>query len=546
VSINLFRIQKEDMMKRRLITLLSLLLVSLLAACAPVAAPSSGADTGAQAEQTEGPRRGGTLNVGLMQGLQTLDPQSTTAHPTPHVALTIWEGLFAYGQNFEPVPELAESWLSSDDQMTWTFKLREGVKFHNGKEMTAEDVKASLDRWKTVSPRASVLATLTEVRVADPYTIEMVFSEPMGDILRRLLADDGSKAVIMPKEIADASPQGELTEIVGTGPYQFVEYRPDDYVHVVRYEEYQPIYGPSNYQGGMKNAYVDEIYFRIVPEASTRVAGLEQGELDIILVLPETEFQRLTEDEEMEPIVLQPPGYMWMFFNHRQGPLTNLTLRQAIMAALDMELVLRQVKSDPAMWQTYGGFFPSGSLYGAEDGSEDVYNQKNPEKAQELLEEAGYNNEVIRILTLQSEEALYRASVAIAEQLQAAGMNAELLLFDLATWVEKRGQETEFEFFITGGANTNPLNFATPLGGSFPGWYTSPEAEAIFAQMRVATSDEELKGLVAELQKVVYADLAVGHIGFQHQLMAIRSRVQDGNGTLPLGVLTLHNVWLSE
>jgi peptide/nickel transport system substrate-binding protein len=237
---------------------------------------------------------------------------------------------------------------------------------------------------------------------------------------------------------------------------------------------------------------------------------------------------------------------MWMFFNHRQGPLTNLTLRQAIMAALDMELVLRQVKSDPAMWQVYGGFFPEGSLYGTEEGSEGVYNQKNPEKAQELLAEAGYNDELIRILTLQSEEALYRASVAINEQLQAAGLNSELLLYDLATWVEKRGQESEYEFFITGGANTNPLNFATPLGGTFPGWYSSDAANEIFAQMRVATSDEELKTLVAELQKVVYADLAIGHIGFQHQLMAIRSRVQDGNGTLPLGVLTLHNVWLSE
>src|SRR5688572_18530140 len=171
------------MMKRRLVALLSLLVVGLLAACAPVAAPSSATEPGAPAEQAEGPRRGGTLNVGLMQGLQTLDPQSTTAHPTPHVALTIWEGLFAYGQNFEPVPELAESWSVSDDQMTWTFKVREGVKFHNGKEMTAEDVKASLDRWKTVSPRAGTLGTLTEVRVADPYTVELVFSEPMGDIL---------------------------------------------------------------------------------------------------------------------------------------------------------------------------------------------------------------------------------------------------------------------------------------------------------------------------------------------------------------------------
>lgn len=289
------------MKMRRLFALLHVVLIlGLLAACtaAPVAAPGAEAPSAeapsaesSEAAPADGPQRGGTLVVGLMQSLQTLDPQSTTAHPTPHVALTIWEGLFAYGRNFEPVPELAESWSASDDQMTWTINLRQGVMFHNGKEMTAEDVKASLERWLSVSPRAAGLQILTGIEAVDTYTVELSFSEPIGDVLRRLLADDGSKAVIMPKEIAEASPQMELTEIVGTGPYQFVEYRPDELVRVVRFEEYQPIEGPSNYQGGLKNAYVDEIIFRIVPEASTRVAGLEQGDLHIILGLPETEYQ---------------------------------------------------------------------------------------------------------------------------------------------------------------------------------------------------------------------------------------------------------------
>lgn len=540
-------------MIRRFIILLHLLLVmGLLTACAvaptgATSAPAS-ADTGttATAGQAAEPRRGGTLVVGLQQSLQTLDPQSTTAHPTPHVALTIWEGLFAYGKDFEPVPELAESWSASEDQKTWTITIRQGVKFHNGKELTAEDVKASLERWLTVSPRAAGLKILTGIAVVDPYTVELSFSEPIGDILRRLLADDGSKAVIMPKEIAEASPQGDLTEIVGTGPYKFVEYRPDELVKVVRYEEYQPLDTPSNYQGGKKNAYVDEIIFQIVPEASTRVAGLEQGDLHIIVGLPETEFGWMKEDERMEPVVLLPPAYLWMFFNHKQGPLTNLKLRQAIMAALDMETVLKQVKSDPAMWQAFGGLFPSTSVYSTAAGSEEIYNQKNPAKAKELLAEAGYNNEPIRILTLQTEEALYRASVAIDEQLKAAGFNSELLVFDLATWVAKRAEPTEFEFFITGGPNTNPLNFATPFGGSFPGWYSSERASAIFAKMRIAKTDEELKSLVADLQQVVYEDLAIGHIGFQHQLLAMSAKVQDPGGTLPLGVPTLHNIWLAE
>jgi len=541
-------------MNRRLFTIFTwLLVVSLLAACSPIPPsapvaeqPSDSASTSTETSDPGEPQRGGTLFVGLMQSLQTLDPQSTTAHPTPHVALTIWEGLFAFGKNFEPVPELAESWSSSDDQMTWTINIRQGVKFHNGKELTAEDVKASLERWLLVSPRASGLKIMTGIDVVGPYSVQLNFSEPIGDVLRRLLADDGSKAVIMPKEIAEASPQNNLTEIVGTGPYQFVEFRPDELVRVVRFEDYQPIDGPSNYQGGMKNAYVDEIVFMIVPESSTRIAGLEQGDLHIILGLPETEFPRIQADDQMEAIVLQPPGYLWMFFNHQQGPMTNIKLRQAVMAALDMEIVLRQIKSDPAMWQAFGGLFPPSSSYSTAEGSEGIYNQKDPAKAQQLMQEAGYNNEPIRILALQTEEALYRACVAVAEQLNEAGFNAELLVYDLATWVAKRAEPTEYEFFITGGPNTNPLNFATPFGGTFPGWYSSDRATEIFAQMRVATTDEELKVLVADLQKVVYEDVGIGHLGFQHQLMAIRSEVQDPNSALPLGVLTLHNVWLQD
>jgi peptide/nickel transport system substrate-binding protein len=544
-------------MKRRLLKILNLLLVvGLLTACSAVApvAPSASqpaADSGSTSEtaapqEPQGPRRGGTLVVGLQQSLQTLDLQSTTAHPTPHVGLTIWEGLFAFGKNFEPVPELAESWSSSDDQMTWTISIRQGVKFHNGKELTAEDVKASLERWLLISPQASGLKTLTGIDVVDKYTIQLNFSEPIGDILRRLLANDSAKAVIMPKEIAEASPQGNLTEIVGTGPYQFVEYRPDDSVTVIRFEDYVPIDSPSNYQGGLKNAYVDKIVFKIVPEASTRLAGLEQGDLDIILGLPETEFQRVAEDSQMEPVVLQPPAFLWMFFNNKEGIMSNLKIRQAVMAALDMETVLRQVKSDPSMWLAFGGFFPPSSSYSTAEGSEGIYNQKDPAKAQALLQEAGYNNEPIRILALQTEEALYRASVAIAEQLTAAGFNADLQVYDLATWVAKRAEPTEHEFFITGGPQTNPLAFATSFGGSYPGWYRSDRSDAVFTQMRVAKNDEELKALVADLQTIVYEDLGVGVIGFQHQLMAMSTKVQDPDGILPLGVPVFYNVWLTD
>ena len=507
---------------------------------APTAVPATEVPTAVPVDE----RRGGTLNVGLMQSLQTLDPHATGAHPTPHIALSMWEGLFALGAQFEPVGELAESWSPSADSKSWTINIRQGVKFHNGKELTAEDVKSSMERWLKLSPTSKQLATITGVDIASKYTVKLNFSEPIGALLLRVLASDGSKAVIMPKEIADD--QGTLKEFVGTGPYQFVEYVPDDYVKLVRFEDYTPNVGPSNNQGGLKHAWVDEITYYIVPEASTRLAALEQGDLDFMVNLPEAEYDRVKVSSKMQPIILQPPAYLCMFFNHKQGPLTNLKVRQALVAALDMDLIMKQVKGKSSMRQVFGGFFPLGTSYSSDEGSAGYYNQKDPAKAKELLKESGYKNQKIRILGLQSEEALMKASTIVAEQLKAAGFNAELLTYDLATWVAKRAEPTEQELFITGGIMTNPIALATNFGGTWPSWYRSDGTDAIFAQMRVAPAEADLKALVIDLQKAIYEDVAGGWLGFHNIISARGSRVNDPYNTLQLGIPTFYNLYLTD
>ena len=212
------------------------------------------------------PKKGGTLNVALWQGFQTLDWQSTTAHPTPQGMMSVWEGLYAIGKDLSPVPDLAESVQISDDQKTWTFNLRRGVLFHNGKEMTSDDVKASLERWMKLSPRGKELGDVKEIRTQGKYTIQIILNQPQGVVLLLVLANQGAKAVIMPKEIADASPkEGELTEIIGTGPYMFDQYRPDNFLRLKRFEDYVARTDPPNYEGGKKVAYPDRIIYWIVP-----------------------------------------------------------------------------------------------------------------------------------------------------------------------------------------------------------------------------------------------------------------------------------------
>ena len=157
------------------------------------------------------PKKGGVLNVGLHIPLVTLDWQSTVSHPLPHVMGHVFEGLSAFGKDFNAVPELADSWQASADSLVWTFNLRKGVLFHNGEEMTSADAKSSIERWQKVGPKGPSLKT-DRIETPDKYTVKMYFKQPIGQTLLLLLGSDENKCVIMPKEVADSSPEsGKLS-----------------------------------------------------------------------------------------------------------------------------------------------------------------------------------------------------------------------------------------------------------------------------------------------------------------------------------------------
>jgi ABC-type transport system substrate-binding protein len=217
------------------------------------------------AAAAEIPKPGGTLNVGLHIELLHNDWQATVAHPFPHVMGHVFEGLTAFGKNFDPVPELAESIDPGSGGTLWTFKLRKGVLFHNGKEMGAADVQASLERWRRVGPKGTIFKNLERFEIADKYTLRMHFKEPIGRSLLLALGSDENKAIIMPKEIAEASPEAtKLSEVIGTGPYRFVENKPDQFIRLKRFDRYVPRTDPPNYQGGKKLTYMNEIIFWII------------------------------------------------------------------------------------------------------------------------------------------------------------------------------------------------------------------------------------------------------------------------------------------
>ncbi len=497
------------------------------------------------------PKRGGTLNVGLHIDLLHYDWQATVAHPFPHVMGHVFEGLTAFGKDFSAVPELAESIDATPDGRQWTFKLREGVLFHNGKEMTAEDVQASIERWRKVGPKGTILKNLDRYEIVAKYVLRMHFKEPMGRFLLLAFGSDENKAIIMPKEIAEKYPEATKipkSEVIGTGPFQFVEHKPDQFVRLKRFDKYKPRNDAANYQSGRKVVWVDEVVFWVVEQNTTRIAGIETGEYDIITDIPDTEFDRLKSVKGVTPVKNGPGLLLYMMFNHKKGPTANINIRKAIQAAIDPNELIASVVSNQQFGLVNPSFFPPESPYNNNERAES-YGRADINKAREFLKLAGYANEELKLQVIAQNSIYVRVLTAAAEQLKRAGINAVVVKLDRATWQAKRRDGDYLNMYNSGGYWFDPSLYEPEFNGTFPSRdvaFYSPEVEKVFEGLARETTFESRFALGKELQRLFYDQVATLNLGYVYRLIAKRDHVVDPEGNLALGNLTLHGVWLNK
>jgi len=491
---------------------------------------------------SDGPVQGGTLNIGLHIPLPTLDWQSSVSHPLPMVFGHVYEGLFGFGRDFTAAPDLVDSYEVSEDGRTWTFVLRQGVVFHNGDILDSEDVKASLDRWHRIGPKGSGLASLEAIETPDSQTVLMKFTEPMGQYLLLLLGSDENKAVIMPKEVAEASTvPGQVSEVIGTGPYRFVEYKEDQYVRLQRFEDYSARTDEPNFQAGRKESHVDEILFWIVPEASTRVAGLESGDYEIITEVPDAEAVRLRDVEDVDPVKNGPGVLLYLMFNHQQGLTSDINIRRAFQAMVDPAEITSMVVSDPSFAQTNSSMFSPESAYNK------PVESPSSKSAQDYLDDAGYNGEPLFIQVIASDIMQQRTAVALVEQAKRVGLNLQIQSYDLSTWVTRRRDPTAMNMYTSAGYWVDPSLWHPEFNGSFPSaevGFSSPITDGIFAELASATSLEDRKVLAEKLQTDFYQQVAMVNLGYVYRLVAKSTNVHDPHGNLALGNLTLHGIWI--
>ncbi|WP_368646463.1 ABC transporter substrate-binding protein [Castellaniella ginsengisoli] len=480
------------------------LLVSALAAAGCMSLPLENA--WAQAAS-----KGGAANLAMIGELQSLDPMATPTDLVGTVMQHVYEPLYTFDAQWNIQPMLADTLPAiSADGKTYTITLRKGVKFHNGKDMGADDVVASLQRWMAVSARGKAVGQVVAgIAAQGPATVEIQLKTIYAPLLAHLAMPSGM-AGIMPRE-SIATP---LVDIIGTGPYKLKERKPDQYTVLARFDQYAARTEPASGYAGKREALLDELRFVPVPNATTRLEGMLAGQFHYADLLQVESMGRLEKaGPEVVPILTKNFGFPYIVFNTRKGVLSNQAVRQAVQTAMGEAEMLQAGFGDERFYSAGPNFFPQGTPYYSEAGA-DRYNQKNPTLAKEQAAKAGYKGEPIRIMVSRQYEFHYNMALVMAEHFKRAGFKTDLMVVDWATLVQRRNDPDLWDIYVThSGQFPEPMLSPPQLGEGAPGWWETDTKKAALAAFNSEPDIAKRGPLWGKVQELVYREVPFVEVG---------------------------------
>ncbi len=502
----------------------------------------------AHAEPFKCPHVGGDFVFGQEANVNSLDQMTSATISTRNIAMNIFETLMTRDENNHPIPDLAQSVTESPDHLTYTFKLRQGVHFQNGKPMTSADVAASFDRYSKVGLERSMLDNVDRWETPDPDTFVIHMKQVQPTFLT-LLSSFSVPIVIIPAEEKDM-PAMQLKPI-GTGPYELVQSIPGSYVKLKRFDGYSP---NTNYEqrtgfGGYKQACFDTVTFRIVTEPGARVAGLRTGELQGVEDVPTKSIPDLKKDKN---ITLLPLPNWWIQIaepNTANPPTDNLDFRKAVQAALDMKQIM-QAATDGNYRLNVGYQYPNQPDY--TDAGKSTYNIDDPALAKKYLAQSGYRGEPVVLLTDKDYTPMYNSALVMQQELQAIGINAQMKVVDWPTSVQMAQNDVKgWNFFFTGWGTQPALGglsvmqfFAQPIPVYFPPkGHPDPQVLKLWNEMNSSPSEDARQTAFAEMQKYTLDQVYSLPFGSLTKVQAVRSNVK---GFVPFRIPRMSNVWFEK
>ncbi len=480
----------------------------------------------------------------VMNGaLANLDPIQTTADITLLHGMMVYDTLFSWDQNLVAKPQMVDTYTISDDKLTYTFTLRQGLKWHDGAPVKAEDCVASIKRWQvrdTVGQRIAALTT--DLSVIDDRSFRIVLKSPFGYLLDALAKTGSNFPAMMPKRLAQTGPSEQIREAVGSGPYKFVasEWVPNSKAVYIKNPDYVARNEPASGTAGGKVAKADRVEWLVMPDQQTAQAALINGEVDLIEA-PQMDFIPMLRDAKGVQVqtaaTFGVQGILRM--NHLQPPFDNVKARQGMAALVSQETYLRSIVGNPDFYQVCYSIFVCGSPLETKTKVTYANDKARIEAAQRLFKEAGYKGEPIVILNPTDSALSSAAALVTAQLMREAGLNVDLQSMDWASVVARRpnkGKPSEggWNIFISNQSGITAANPLTNLGlaatceKAWFGWPCDQKIEALRDQFAGASSLEDRRRIAQALQD--QADESVPYISFGQwtQPMAYRAdRLSD-------------------
>ncbi|MGM4904813.1 ABC transporter substrate-binding protein [Tardiphaga sp. 866_E4_N2_1] len=479
---------------------------------------------------------GKTITAVMHSDLRVLDPGITTAYIVRDHGYMVYDTLLAMDANFKVQPQMAE-YKVSDDKMVYTFTLRDGLKWHDGKPVTAEDCAASLQRWGRNDGMGQKLMDFTKsIEAPDAKTIVLTLKEPYGLVLDSIAKPSSLVPFMMPKRLAETPAGKAIPEQIGSGPFKFVqaEFQPGVKAVYEKNKDYVPRSEPASWAAGGKVVKVDRVEWVTMPDAQTAVNALQSGDIDFMENGPYDLLPILAKDKELKIEVLNTLGYQTLGrMNFLFPPFDNVKVRRAAFLAMSQKPVLDALVGDPKYFKTCGSVFACGTPFSNEAGGETLVKGNAMAEAKKALAESGYDGTPVVIMAPTDVSTLKAQPIVAAQLLRDAGFKVEVQATDWQTVVTRRAsqkpvKEGGWNMFFTNWVGADILN---PVGnvsisgrgtkGGWFGWFDDPKIEELRDKFVRATDLQEQKKLAAEVQARAYEQVAY----------------------LPLGEYTLPSVW---
>jgi len=491
----------------------------------------------------DAPKPGGKLRLATSTDPVGLDPMISSAYSTALITEHVYGSLMQYDEELnEVLPDLAESVEISEDKLLYTFKLREGVKWHDGMPFTADDVKFSMDRQKnpdTGSPNAYMYSEVGEVTVVDPLTVEVRFNKVQGPFLAFMASPWAS---MTPKHVVEE--KGDLqTVMVGTGPFKFVSYEPAKALNLVKNPDY---YVPDQ-------PYLDELEIVFISDNTSRLNAVLTKQVDMVQDLAKKDYMQLSNMPGVKAIALESGSCNWAYIgmNCTKAPFDNPLVREAVAHAKNRQAIADNVMFGLALPLT-GGIVPQWSWAYSE--GLDLYSPTpNIEKAKALLAEAGFPDgfeTTIKVSPAYSE--LAGEAAVDQEALKAVGINAQIINLEWGTFINDVFGNNDFDMQVCGwgGPFIDPDEFLYPEFHSDQGFnphlFADDEVDALLEEGRTTFDREGRKEVYAKAQERIFT-LSPVAAGTNNRLVQAQQDYVEGFTPLPTGLMRwVREVWLNK